>query len=226
MSIFKRIRDISAAAIHDLIDRAEDPVKMVNQYLRDMEDDIADAEISVAKQIAIEKKLKHQYEETMELVEKRGAQAMQALEAGNEDLARRALLDKKEQQAKADEFKEQYEHAKDNADELRSRLAEMKEEFDKMKNRRDALAARAESAKAQKRMNQSLSGVGKDSAAKGFERMNDKVLQMEAEAESSRELLGSSRTLDDELEALGRDSGIEDELAALKKQLADKNKEN
>jgi phage shock protein A len=91
MSIFKRIRDISAAAINDMIDKAEDPVKMLNQYLRDMEDDISDAEISVAKQIAIEKKFKHQYEEAQEMVDKRGEQAVKAMESENEDLARRAL---------------------------------------------------------------------------------------------------------------------------------------
>lgn len=226
MSIFKRIRDVSAAAINDLIDRAEDPVKMVNQYLRDMEDDIAEAEISVAKQIAIEKRIKHQYEETMELAEKRQVQARQALEAGDEDLARRALVDRKEQQEKAEDFKVQYEHAKSNADELRSRLSEMKEEFEKMKHRRDTLAARAETAKAQKKINQALSGTGKDSTRKGFERMNEKVLQLEAEAESSHELLSSSRSLDDDLEALGKDSEIESELAALKQELAEKNKEN
>lgn len=223
MSIFKRIRDISAAAINDLIDRAEDPVKMLNQYLRDMEDDIADAEIAVAKQIAIEKKFKHQYEEAMEMVEKRAAQAMQALEAGNEDLARRALQDKKEHQRKADEFKEQYDHAKSNADELRRQLLEMKDEFEKMKNRKDTMIARAESAKAQKKINQTMSGFGKDSAAKGFERMNDKVLQLEAEAETSKELRSSSRSLDEELEALSRDD-VDDELQALKEQLAKKQK--
>jgi phage shock protein A len=55
MSIFKRIRDITLATINDLIDRSEDPVKMLNQYIRDMEDEIAEAEVAVAKQIAVEK---------------------------------------------------------------------------------------------------------------------------------------------------------------------------
>lgn len=220
MSIFKRIRDVSMAAIHDLIDKAEDPVKMLNQYLRDMEDDIAEAEIGVAKQIAIEKKFRHQLEEAQEMVEKRSEQAMKALESGNEDLARRALQDKKEHQAKVEDFKVQYENAKSNADQLRSQLSEMKSEYEKMKNKKDTLVARAEAAKAQKQINQAMSGFGKDSSAKGFERMSEKVLQMEAEAEASRELRGSSQSLDDELAAL--DNDVEDELAALKAQLAAK----
>lgn len=222
MGIFKRIRDISMASINDLIDKAEDPVKMLNQYLRDMEDDIADAEIAVAKQIAIEKKFKHQYEEAEEMAEKRAEQAMKALESGNEDLARRALQDKKEHQAKADEFRTQFENAKSNADQLRKQLQEMKDEFEKMKNKKDTLVARAEAAKAQKHINQTMSGFGKDTAAKGFERMNDKVLQLEAEAEASNDLKRANKSLDEELEALGKDD-VEDELAALKAQLAAKN---
>ena len=71
---------------------------MLNQFIRDMEEDIRDAESAVAKQIAIEKKFKQQYEEAEEMVNKREEQAMQALEQENEDLARRALEDKKEHQ--------------------------------------------------------------------------------------------------------------------------------
>lgn len=147
MSIFKRIRDISAAAINDMLDKTEDPVKLLSQYLRDMEDDISDAETSVAKQISIEKKFKHQLEKALEMVNKREKQAMNALESGNEDLARRALQDKKEHEEKAEEFKVQYEQTKSNADQLRKQLQEMKDEFSKMKNRKDTLVARAEQQK-------------------------------------------------------------------------------
>ncbi|MCF6092555.1 PspA/IM30 family protein [Microaerobacter geothermalis] len=224
MGIFKRLRDLTTATINDLLDKAEDPVKMLNQFLRDMEQDIADAEVSVAKQIAIEKKFKQQYEEAMEMVQKRQEQAVKALEAGNEDLARRALADKKEHQERADEFKLQYDNAKSNADQLRKQLQEMKDEFVKMKNKKDTLIARAEAAKAQKQINQAMSGIGTENAAKGFERMNEKVLQMEAEAEASKDLRKANRSLDDELESLGKND-VDAELAALKAQLANKKEE-
>lgn len=223
MGIFKRIRDISMGTINELIDKAEDPVVLLNQYLRDMEKEIADAEIAVAKQIAIEKRFKQQYEEAKELVGKRADQALKALEAGNEDLARRALEDKKGQQEKADEFLTQYENAKSNADQLRSQLQEMKEEFQKLKNKKDTLVARAETAKAQKQLNQMVSGIGTENAAKGFERMSEKVLQLEAEAQAAHELSQAKRSLDEELSALEK-SDVEEELAALKAQLAEKNK--
>lgn len=220
MSIFKRLRDLTAASVNDLIDKAEDPVKMLNQYLRDLESDIADAEVAVAKQIAIEKKIKQQLEEAQEMADKREAQAMKALQSGEEDLARRALQDKKQHQQKADDFKEQHENAKSNADQLRKQLQELKDEYEKMKNKKDTLVARAEAAKAQKQINQVSSGIGKDNAAKGFERMSEKVLQMEAEAEASQELKNANKSLDDELDALGEDD-VEDELAALKAKMSE-----
>ncbi|MCZ8519395.1 MULTISPECIES: PspA/IM30 family protein [Paenibacillus] len=223
MGIFKRFRDLTMAAVNDMLDKAEDPVKMLAQFLRDMEADIQEAEIAVAKQIAIEKKFKAQYEEAEEMVLKREQQAVKALESGNEDLARRALQDKKEHQTRFDEMKKQYDTAKANADRLRAQLGEMKDEFGKMKNKKDLLVARAEAAKAQKQINQAMSGFGTDNAAKGFDRMSEKVLQLEAEAEASNELRSKDRSLDDELSALGKDDGVEDELAALKAKLASKN---
>ncbi|MFD0872340.1 Phage shock protein A homolog [Chlamydia abortus] len=224
MGIFKRLRDLTVASINDLLDRAEDPVKMLNQFLRDMEQDIIEAEAAVAKQIAVEKKFKMQYEEAEELVSKREAQALKALEQGNEDLARRALQDKKDHQTRFEEMQKQYTIAKENADRLRAQLNEMKNEYGKMKNKRDLLIARAEAAKAQKSINRAMSGFNSDSASKGFDRMSEKVLQMEAEAQASQSLRDSSRSLDDELSKLGSNE-IEDELAALKAKLQDKKAE-
>jgi phage shock protein A len=222
MGIFKRLRDLTAASINDLLDKAEDPVKMLNQFLRDMEEDIMEAESAVAKQIAVEKKFKLQVEEAQEMVQKRQEQAVKALEQSNEDLARRALEDKKEHQIRFDEMSKQHAIAKTNADQLRNQLNEMKDEFNKMKNKKDLLVARAESAKAQKTINQAMSGFGTDNAAKGFDRMSEKVLQMEAEAQASGELRASNRSLDDELDKLGGGSVVDDELAALKASIAAK----
>lgn len=85
MGVWKRLRDISAATVNDLLDKTEDPVKMLDQYLRDMEQDITDAEAAVAKQIAVEKRCKIEFDEACAMSEKREEQALKALEAGNED---------------------------------------------------------------------------------------------------------------------------------------------
>ena len=217
MGLFKRLRDLTMSNINAMLDKAEDPVKMLDQYLRDMEEDLQDAEVAVSKQIAISIKLKQQYEENEALVEKREKQAMQALEAGNEDLARRALVDKKAVAEKAADFKAQWTAADAAATDLRLKLDQMREQVTEMKNKRETLKARAEAAKAQKQIKQAMSGFGTDNAAKGFARMEEKVMQLEAEAEASKQVLGGSRSLDDEFKELKKNQpDIDDELAALK----------
>jgi len=226
MGLFKRIGDNIRANINSLLDKAEDPVKMLEQYLRDMEDDIADAEVAVAKQIAVVKRFQKQYEDSRAMADKREKQALQALEQEREDLARRALEDKKLHQAKADDYKEQYERARETADKLKEQLQEMKDEYEQMKAKKATLVARAEAARAQKEINKVMSGFGKDTARKGFERMEEKVNQAEAEAAAGLELRSTRRDLDDELAELGkRDDDIDAELARLKEKLKGTRKE-
>jgi phage shock protein A len=220
MSLFKRIGDNIRANINSLLDKAEDPVKMLEQYLRDMEDDIADAEVAVAKQIAVVKRFESSYKDAQAMAEKREAQALQALEQNREDLARKALEDKKIHAGKAADYKGQFEQARETADVLKRQLQEMKDELEKMKARKATLVARAEAAKAQKDINKVMSGFGKNTARKGFERMEEKVLQSEAEAAAGLELRGKTKSLDDELAELGGSSSdIDDELARLKARL-------
>ncbi len=218
MGMFKRVRDITAASVNDMLDKAEDPVKMINQFLRDMEEEIAEAEVAVAKQIAIEKRFLEQRDEAAAVVEKRQEQAVKALELGNEELARKALQDKKDHQEKVDTYGSEYDKSKAMADDLRHKLDQMKDEFLKMKGRREMLVARADAAKVQKQINHTMGNFGTESASRGFSRMEEKVNQLEAEAEASNELRTPAKSLDDEFKQLG-DNGVEDELAALKAKL-------
>lgn len=216
MGIFKRIKDVVMANINDAIDKAEDPEKMLEQFLRDMEEDILDAEKAVAQQIASEKLLEKEVKNLETLIEKRNAQAEKALDVNNEELARKALQDKKEQSVNLAAIKPSYDTAKASADNLRAKLAEMKREYEKMKNQKTVLQARAQAAKAQKNINQAMSGIGVENGAKGFDRMSKKVLEMEAHAQASEELRGGNKSLDDEFDAIDKADSVEDELAALK----------
>lgn len=215
---FKRMGTVVNSELNAMLDKAEDPVKMLDQFMRDMEADIRDAEAAVAKQIANEKMLKKKVDDAEALVTKREEQAIKALEAGNEDLARRALEDKKLQSKQAETLKDSYTRAKSDADILREKLDEMKREYHEMKLKKDSLKARAESAKTRTKMNRVMSGIGGDESRKGFERMEEKVMRFEAEAETSEDLSTKSRSLDDEFAALDR-NGVDDELAALKKKM-------
>lgn len=218
MSLFKRIGDNVRANLNAAIDKAEDPVKMLNQYLLDMEDDILDAENAMARQLVVVRKFKTQYEDAASQAQKRDVQALEALKKDREDLARRALEDKKLQLARRDEYLAQYEKSRETADKLRTQLREMKDEHENFRARRDTLVARAEAARAQKEI-AGFSGYGKDNGRRGFERMEAKVMQMEAQAEVACEIKSTEKSLDDELAALSSDEGISDELKKLKEQL-------
>lgn len=215
---FKRVKTVVDSELNALLDKAEDPVKMLEQFMRDMESDIREAESAVAKQIANEKMLQKKYEYAKKMVEKRDEQAITAIEAGNDDLARRALEDKKMHSQTAETLKESYERAKLDSQSVRKKLDEMKAEYYEMKLKKDSLKARAESAKTRTKINRTLSGIGSDESKQGFERMEEKVLQYEAEAETSEDLRSSNRSLDDEFDALEKND-VEDELAALKRKM-------
>lgn len=217
MSIFKRLRDLTLSNLYALIEKAEDPVKMTDQYLRDMQEDLEEAEKAVAAQIALEKKFKQLYEEQLALVQKRDEQAHLAAQARNLELARRALEEKKAAEQKMNEYKAAYEQNKQAADNLRDKLAEMRKQLTELKNKRETLVARANAAKAQTEINKALTGFGSDTAAAGLKRMEEKVMQMEAQAEASNELAKKEKSLDEEFAQLSKNKEIEDELAALMK---------
>ncbi|QRG65729.1 PspA/IM30 family protein [Brevibacillus choshinensis] len=217
MSIFKRLRDLTMSNLYALIEKAEDPIKMTDQYLRDMQEDLEEAEKAVAAQIALEKKFKVLYEEQEALVKKREEQAHVAAQAKNIDLARRALEEKKAAEQKMNEYKDAFEKNKAAADGLRDKLAEMKKQVTELKNKRETLVARVNAAKAQKTINQAMAGFDSNSAMAGLKRMEDKALQLEAEAEASGEVYKKEKSLDEEIAKLGKDQQVEDELAALMK---------
>ncbi|CAM4216741.1 PspA/IM30 family protein [Paenibacillus alkaliterrae] len=218
MSIFKRLRDLTLSNVYSLIEKAEDPVKLTDQYIRDMQEDLSDAEKAVAAQIAIEKKFKQLFEEQTQLVEKRGEQAHLAAQAQNIDLARRALEEKKAAEQKVNEYRASFDQNKFLADNLRAKLDEMRKQLTELKNKRETLVARYNAAKAQNEINKAIAGFGSDTASAGMKRMEEKMLQMEAQAEASNEMTSKGKSLDEEFAKLGKDKAVEDELAALMKQ--------
>lgn len=219
---FKRVKTVVNSELNAMLDKAEDPVKMLDQFMREMAEDIREVESSVAKQIANEKMLKRKVDDANAMVEKRQKQAEQAIMAGNDDLARRALEDKKQHESTALTLTESWERAKQDSEMLKSKLDEMKKEYQQMNLKKDTLKARAESAKTRTKINRAMSNIGNDQSRQGFERMEEKVLRFEAEAETSEDLSSASRTLDDEFDQLSKNHAVDDELAALKEKMGKK----
>lgn len=212
--VFKRIRDITLATVHDGLDTMESPVSMLNQYMRDLEQEIEKAQDAVVKQSMIEKKFTEYKNEAGFIADKRMRQATLAVEAGEEELARRALRDRKQYAAKVEQYEKMGAEAHQKVLELKEQLKEMKEKYYQMRDRKMELISRANAAKTKKQMNTVLNKFDGESAMKGFKRMEERIMEWETEAEVRR--VKPNQTYLQQLAALEPDEEVEKELAALK----------
>ncbi|HWO77362.1 MAG TPA: PspA/IM30 family protein [Bacillus sp. (in: firmicutes)] len=222
--LFKRVKTVVASELHALIDKAEDPIHMIDQYMREMNHEIVEAEKATAKMMGEEKLLARKVEETKKLIEKRELQAIEALKNNREDLAKRALEDKSHLTKEHQQLEDLHTQALHQVVDLKEKLKIMKNEYREMELKRNSLKARAEAAKAKTSINRALSTTNTASAKKGFERMEEKVLRQEAEAETSEDLQMMNKSLDQELNEITGKSEVELELERLKERLQEDKK--
>ena len=217
MKIFSRVSDIISANVSDLLDRAEDPEKMVKLLIVEMEEHIEKAREGLAKAIAGEKQLEASLKKNRDAAADWQSKAEAAIERSDDDLARRCLERKKEFEKIADSMQPQWEAARRASDALKSDFRRLEERVDEARRKRDALIARKLAAEAQKEVATIAPAMSKaqQSFAK-FDRMERKVEQMEAEAGALAELSDSRRELDKEVAQSERNAEVDAELAALK----------
>lgn len=225
MGIMTRFKDIMAANVNALFDKAEDPEKMIDQYLRNLESDFAKVKAETASVMAEEKSAKRKLDECDEEIARMSEYARKAVAAGNDDDARQFLTKKSELTQKREALAKDYELSQANAEKMRQMHDKLENDISEMKSRRDMLKAKVKVAETQKKINEM--GAGLESAgnnAAAFDRMEEKVNKMLDEADAVGELNKSASGNDIEDLASKYDSaetgsGVDDELAALKAEM-------
>lgn len=191
MGLFKRISNLLRSNVNDLLDRAEDPEKTLNQVIRDMEQCLRDAKIQVCRTIKHKKKLESTCLDYQEQIVKWQKNAELAITKGDDELARQALIKKQSFSSMTDSLGEQLEKQTRDVDTLKSRLEELVTKIDEYKRRRDVLAARQKNAEAQKMIQETLSGISDPSLFEAFDQLEDRISSMERQNEALEELSAS-----------------------------------
>jgi phage shock protein A len=218
-NIFQRINDVITANISDLIDRVEDPEKMIKQIIREMEENIERAKDGVVEAVASEKLLRRDVEKHQKDAAEWHGKARNALQSGNEELARQALIRKNEHEKILASLNPALESAVSTSASLKSQLKALEAKLDEAKRKRSSLVARQRAAEARESMSKvgaSLKGGLHNHAQ--FGRMEDKVAEMEARSQAIGEVYESD-SLEQEFEDMQSRQEVDAELAALKREL-------
>lgn len=221
MSIFSKFSTMIRSNINDLISRAENPEKMLNQIILDMRDQLAKSKREVASAIADERKLKTQLEGERKQVRDWEHRAMLAINEGRDDLAKQALFRQQEHADRATVLEGTWQAQADETEKLKGSLRQLNDKIEEAKRKRNLLIAKQKRAQAQRRIHETMSGLSDTSAFDAFNRMADKIEEEErrnvAQAEVNEALTGD--TLETEfmrLESGSTDAGVDNQLAALK----------
>jgi phage shock protein A len=189
MGLFSRLKTLISSNVNDLINKAENPEKMLNQLLIDMNTQLIESKKAVAMAIADEKKLERETASQESQAQDWEKKAMLAVRAGKDDLAREALLRKQEYENAAVEYRKQWEAQLAAVDKLKSSLRELQNKIDEAQRKKNLLIARAKRAEAQQKIQSTMSSVsGNRNAFNAFDRISQKVDQLEAQADAAKEL--------------------------------------
>ena len=220
MSIFNRISDILKANINDLLDRAEDPEKMVKQIIADMEEQVRDATEALGQAMASEKQAYAQLEKAKQNSREWEDTAKLAINAGNEELARKALTSKVEVDKNIQAFQASYDQIAAQTSELHSRVEVLRQKLEEARQRQNMLIARAKMADATENVATAMTETDPNSALAKLEKMERKVEDKEARAEAFAEMSGETVFAKDEFAELETNQAVDAELQRLMKEMS------
>ncbi len=220
MGILKRFKDIMASNINALLDKAEDPEKMIDQYLRDIQEDLRNVKSETATVMAEEQRCKRQLDECDAEIAKMQNYAEKALLAGNEADAMKFLEKKNQLIQKQVPLQQAYDAAAANSAKMKQLHDKLTKDVQDLNNRRDAIKAKVQVAKTQEKMNNMIGSVGDSSASlAAFDRMEAKANSMLDKANAMSELNSMGGDSIDDLASKYDEAptaAVSDELAALK----------
>jgi len=215
MSILDRLSRLLRANVNDLISKAEDPGKIIEQALRDMRAAYAEARSEVADAMSQNAKLEREANTNRRMASEYEKKAEEALRGGSEDLAREALRRSQNAKDLAAGFEEQLQVQSSTVEQLKTQLRALEAKIDEMESKKSLLAARQKTAQAGATLDR-VSGFDKAGGAMdAFEEMEQKVSGMEDRNRAMQDLR-KENDFDAQLKDLGRTQALDDAMAALK----------
>ncbi len=217
MSIFGRIKDLVNANINAMLDNAEDPEKMANEYLRQLQQQTYEVKTNVAGAMADETRLRQRMDEQVEEVEKWKRNAETALRKGDETLAREALNRKVQAQKLAEQYEAQYRQQAEQVTALQHGLRQLETRIAETQAKKELIIAKQNRAKTQRTIQQTMTSVGNITAMDKLGQLEDRVDDELAQAEAMAQLEGES--LENRFRELEASSDVDAELEELKRSL-------
>ncbi len=218
MGLMDRMRDLVAANLNAMIDRAEDPEKMVNQYLRDLSENQYEAKTRVAAAMADETKLHNKMVQFQAEADQWQVKAEAALRAGDEDLARQALARKLQSQKLADQYKQQYESQDHQVEELQNALVKLEARIAEAKSKRDLIIAKRNRAETQEAIQRTVRGLSSTNAMDKLAQLESRVDDQLAQADAMARL--EKGTLEARFADLEADQELNVEMEALRRKMS------
>jgi phage shock protein A len=218
MGIMDRVATVIKSNLNYLINKAEDPEKMLDQILIQMRQQLVEAKREVAVAIADEKRLGMQLEAELEQVQEWQRRATMAVQKGEDDLAREALRRKADHEQIAVGYKKQWDAQSASTENLKNALRALSQKIEEAGRKKNLLVARQKRAEAQKHVHEVMTGLTDTSAFESFERMASRVEQIEAQADAAVEISQdlSGDAMEQRFRALESSTDVEQELHVLK----------
>ena len=220
MAIFSRLSDLLKANINDLIDRAEDPEKMVKQIIIDMEEQLQNAVQGLGSVMASERQMLKQLEEAQSQSKLWEDRAKSALKSSNEELAKQAIDTKLKADESVNQYQKMHTDISSQLSILREQVEILKKKLNEARTRQTMLVARDTVADARKEVSSAIGDLDSSGAFAKMDKMERKIAEKEAQADAEYEISGLNAEQNDPFANIEKQNAAEDEMARLKEELS------